>query len=368
MSETYKITYSCSHRIWNQRSLIDNMLEDLLYGQSFRVTSTQQDVVHLTELSFRPFVKLRNKTTGRVEFTVQVPCRQFVDGSISSVTTQLWGNVLDYPGIRLEHIDPTLLSSLSRQTFHSDNHRWMHHRGPLLGTVLKPTWGLSLAQKAEMACRFVEMGGDFVKEDETSFPCAERMLEEHQAIQGTLDALSSTNRGVGIYVPHITGIIRDRDAIEQLVSQGMSLAMISFLICGLDGVSTLVATMEGRLMFWGHRVGYASMAKSLSMEALVQLAVTSGLDAVHVGTPYTGRKDSMAKTKRIVQMFRSTAKCINRDAWPVFTKTTADTVPKLISYFGRRVILLACGEIMSDCATSFNEERTKKWIESAKDY
>jgi len=90
------------------------------------------------------------------------------------------------------------------------------------------------------------------------------------------------------------------------------------------------------------------------------------MDIVHVGTPYTGQRDSIRKAESVVNTLRDTAKDREREVWPVFTKTSAATVKSLVSCFGREIILLACGELRRGPGGVLDGGRIEKWIEATK--
>lgn len=365
MSETFEITYSCPVRTWRRQQLIDAMLEDLLYGQTFRVLPSRQVTVHLTTSSFRSNVCLIEERNGRAWFSVRVPKSQFADRSLTSAIIQLWGNVLDYGGIRLENVDMAFLAFFSAQCNRPTTHILAGVRGPLLGTVLKPSWRISLDQKIDMACEFVELGGVFVKEDETYAPSPMTLAEEWGSIQASLDSISDKNRGLGIYVPHITGLMCDHDLIQKFKNYGIRACMISFLVAGLAETQRFACQAPADFLLWGHRVGFEAIASSMSRDALVQFAILAGLDTVHVGTPFVANKNSMTACAEVVRTLRTAASIVGRDIWPVFSKTTRSIIPELLTEVGNQVILLGCGDIRHTGYPYPDRKKVKAWIETA---
>jgi len=105
------------------------------------------------------------------------------------VFTAFLYNLLDFGGLKLVSIDASGCSNLHQfRTGYRKPVRPTHPSGDgvLLGTVLKPYYHLTLAEKVRVTAQFTDLGLNFVKEDETYLVPKAQLLEEAVAIQGTI--------------------------------------------------------------------------------------------------------------------------------------------------------------------------------------
>lgn len=357
----FKLTYSCTKELWQQHETVTAMVEDMLWGQTFRILPSKEVIVHLNTENIKGNVNTGKEMNQRQWFNVEVPCERFASNSITSMHIQAWGNVLDYKGIRLESIDHDWVIGM-RPKRSEDSRIKSYEKKPLLATVLKPSWALSIQERIEIACDFVALGGDLIKEDETYIPPTERILQEAIEIQSALDSLHSSKRGLGIYVPNITSILGDKRALDQLANEGVHTGLVTFLLAGMDSIQDF-AHNNRDWFIWGHRVGYESMHYSLSIMAMIQLGYAMGLSAVHIGTPYIHQNESVAITNKAVEEVNRLSENGKDQYIPIFSKTTAEIIPTLISLFGCKCIMLACGEFRR--RGSLNEKLIVAWIEAS---
>ncbi len=367
MNKTYDITYSCPRRIWLREGLVDAMLEDLLHGQTFRVLHSRQETVRLCSRSFRDHVHEQNESNGRQWFSIRVPARHFSSGRLSAYLVQLWGNVLDYHGMRLEKLDPNLVHEMRPKRKQHVADTFSCHRNPLFATVLKPSWALSLEGRMNMSKEFVSLGGDLVKEDETYTPSLSQLTSDISAIQSALDELQSDHRGLGVYVPNITGWITNATAMRQLCNAGMRAGMIAFFAAGLDAVRDLASTQVDECFLWGHRVGYESMSKTLSATAMAQLAFAAGLDGVHVGTPILRHVSEVEETAHAVDTLRSLSLHEEEVVFPIFSKTTRPILRELLEHYGRQSILIGCGEFHKKGHPAWDQDKVLAWLREGRE-
>ena len=96
------------------------------------------------------------------------------------------------------------------------------------------------------------------------------------------------------------------------------------------------------------------------MKALAKLAVYSGLDILHIGTPLRFTVDEVKERREIIKEARR----IRSGFLPVFTKITIDISRELIRHFGKRIILMACGGFFN--GNSFIWDEIEQWIEVTK--
>jgi ribulose 1,5-bisphosphate carboxylase large subunit-like protein len=362
MHDVYAITYSCPRKAWCHGEIIDAMVEDMLHGQTFRILPSRQETVHLRRAGLCGHVQKLDTRRDRQWFTVRVPARHFDSGRLSACMVQLWGNILDYRGVRLEEFDPRLLlGSRPKRTLQVAD-AFASHRYPLIATVMKPPWALSLKKRVDMATEFVTLGGDLVKEDETYAPSLAQLVSEVARVQGALDALGARTRGLGLYVPNITCWVNDAAAIERLVKAGMRAGLISFLAAGFDTVRDMAMGPASGCFLWGHRVGYGSMRSTFSMTALAQLAFASGLDGVHVGTPILNRSTAVTETAGAVRTIRMLSARSEASVLPIFSKTSRPIIGGLVEHYGRQAIFIGCGELFINGQDAWDRVRLVAWL------
>jgi len=367
MSEYFEITYSCSKELWYQKKSIDSMLEDIFYGQMFRVHEGHEEIIPITQKSFRENIRAIGEYDGRYLFAIKIPMIRPGCDILPSLLTQFWGNILDYGSFRLESFAPSLL----RQSVVSNPHlpdflRSKKLNSPYLATVIKPSYLLSLEERIQFAVEFVKCGGDFVKEDETYFSPFEKMLEEVEEIQGALNSIGGISRGLGVYVPNITGMVHREQLLEKLKNRGMKGAMINFLISGFQPVQQISRGVLSGLFLWGHRVGYDCMKNSISMLALIQLSMIAGFTAIHVGTPLIGVDGQLNDAKILSDNIQNLKKVLGIPFLPILSKTTKDIVPELVSVFRKECIILGCGEFRDKLDLTFKLSKVIDWINAAK--
>jgi ribulose 1,5-bisphosphate carboxylase large subunit-like protein len=222
----------------------------------------------------------------------------------------------------------------------------------ILGTIFKPYYHLSLSEKTDMAVRFVDMGLNLIKEDETFFASVSRLLKEAQAIQSAIE-------GRGTYVPNVTHYIHDYRTIEKLLDSSIRIVMVDFLVTGFRPIFNLKQQFP-EICVWGHRVGYWTLERFITMKALGTISVLSGLDFLHIGTP-GNVKNAVDKLHLL-----SSLRAVNPELIPVFTKTTPEVLSETMNVFNNTTkVLMACGYFRKE-EGKINWERVQRWITTAR--
>ncbi len=223
----------------------------------------------------------------------------------------------------------------------------------VLGTILKPYYHLSLEDKLEQVAQFVHRGLGVIKEDETYMVSEQRLRREAEAIQAVM--VDSA-----IYVPNVTHYVHNFALIEHLIDSGIRVVMLDFLVCGFRPILNLKQRFP-KLGVWGHRVGYSSIHRLISMEALGVLALLSGISYLHLGTPRS--HSELERRSRLADQLLT----IDPGFRPVFTKTTPTSLREMISDFGRRAIYLACGSIRDISSGKIDWQKVDEWVSSVDD-
>lgn len=157
---------------------------------------------------------------------------------------------------------------------------------PLLGTIIKPSVGLSPEETAAMVTQLAEAGVDFIKDDELNSnapysPFAERARTVLEAIDRYAQ---KTGRRV-MYALNVTGDIDQmKQRHDKVVALGGTCVMVNMLAVGLAGVIAL--GRHTQLPLHGHRAGWGMFARhpGLGMEypVLGTFMRLAGVDHLHV--------------------------------------------------------------------------------------
>lgn len=157
---------------------------------------------------------------------------------------------------------------------------------PLIGTIIKPSIGLSPEQTAEMVRVLVEAGIDFIKDDELmANPPHSPFAARVDAIMRVINAHADRT---GKKVMYAFNLSDELDAMQRhydhLVASGATCAMISINSVGLAATKKLCD--RGQLPVHGHRNGWGMLNRHplLGMEfpAYQQLWRLAGVDQLHV--------------------------------------------------------------------------------------
>ena len=159
-------------------------------------------------------------------------------------------------------------------------------RRPLIGTIIKPSIGMSPKQTAELVKVLVEAGIDFIKDDELmSNPPHSPFDERVDAIMRVINAHADRT---GKKVMYAFNVSDELDAMqrhyEKVVSAGGTCAMISLNSVGLSGTKKICD--NGALAIHGHRNGWGMLNRhpllGIEFPAYQKLWRLAGVDQLHV--------------------------------------------------------------------------------------
>ena len=158
--------------------------------------------------------------------------------------------------------------------------------GPLVGTILKPSVGLSPTETAAVVRELVAAGVDFIKDDELqadgpSCPLAERVA----AVMGVLREAADRTGKMVMYAFNITdeldAMLRHHDTVR---AAGGTCVMVSLHSVGLPAVTAL--RRNGGLPIHGHRNGWGMYTRhpllGVEYPAWQKLWRLAGADHLHV--------------------------------------------------------------------------------------
>lgn len=158
--------------------------------------------------------------------------------------------------------------------------------GPMIGTIIKPSIGLTVEDTAALVDTLAGSGIDFIKDDELQSNGPGNTLESRAtAVMEVLSAHADKAGRKVMYAFNITGEIdemaRRADLLEGL---GATCAMISLNWVGLSGIRFLRDRCA--LPIHGHRNGWGLMSRSpdIGMSYAVQQMIwrMAGADHLHV--------------------------------------------------------------------------------------
>jgi len=225
------------------------------------------------------------------------------------------------------------------------------HGRPLIGTIIKPSIGLSPRATAERAAELAAAGVDFIKDDELQAdgplcPFEERLSAVMRVLR---EQAERTGRRV-LYAVNITGeidqMLRRHDRV---VAEGGNCVMVSLNSIGLPALTALRA--HCRVPIHGHRNGWGLLGRSpaigMSFVAWQKLWRLAGIDHVHVNgldNKFCESNDSVIASARecLTPMFPSPAR--GCEIMPVFSSgQTVLQVPGTWRALGSVDLIHACG-------------------------
>lgn len=157
---------------------------------------------------------------------------------------------------------------------------------PLIGTIVKPSIGLTAAQTAELVDGLCTAGIDFIKDDELiADPPYERFEQRLAAVMPVLHRHADRLGRMPMYAINISGSIDDmlrrHDAV---LRAGGTCVMVSINWTGFAGVEHL--RRHAQLPIHGHRNGWGAFTRhpglGFSFEAYQKLWRLAGIDHLHV--------------------------------------------------------------------------------------
>ncbi|MBZ9558777.1 MULTISPECIES: ribulose-bisphosphate carboxylase large subunit family protein [unclassified Modicisalibacter] len=229
-------------------------------------------------------------------------------------------------------------------------------RGPLIGTIIKPSVGLSPAQTAEVVEQLVEGGIDFIKDDELQANGPHNPLKARvDAVMPVINAHAERTGRKVMYAFNITGDIDEMLGHHDYVAAaGGTCAMVAVNSVGLAGVTHL--RRHCRLALHGHRAGWGLYSRSphlgMSFIAYQKLWRLAGVDHIHVnglGNKFSEEDASVIESARtcLTPMFEPpTAGC---EVMPVFSsgQTARQAVDTYRALGSSNLIVCAGGGIMA---------------------
>ncbi len=157
---------------------------------------------------------------------------------------------------------------------------------PLIGTIIKPSIGLTPQQTAELVKTLGEAGIDFIKDDELMADPPHSPFDER--VDAVMRVINNHAQRTGKKVMYAFNISDEVDAMqrhyEKIIRSSGTCAMISLNSVGLAGVKKICDA--GVLAIHGHRNGWGALNRhpwlGIEFPAYQKLWRLAGVDQIHV--------------------------------------------------------------------------------------
>ena len=182
------------------------------------------------------------------------------------------------------------------------------HQGPLIGTIIKPSVGLSPTETAALVQTLIDAGIDFIKDDELQAngphcPFAERVSEVSRVLNAHADKTGKRVMYAFNLTDEIDQMWRNLDLLE---THGSTCAMVCMNSVGLTGLRAL--RNRSSMTIHGHRAGWGIYSRSpdigISFPVMQKLWRLAGADHLHVNglsNKFTETDDVIAQSATSVQ-------------------------------------------------------------------
>ena len=220
--------------------------------------------------------------------------------------------------------------------------------GPMIGTIIKPSVGLTVEDTAALVETLAAARIDFIKDDELQSDAPGNTLEDRtEAVMKVLDRHADATGRKLMFAFNITGEIdemaRRADLLER---RGATCAMVSLNWVGLTGLRFL--RERTGLPIHGHRNGWGLMSRSpdigISYPVQQKIWRMAGADHLHVnglGNKFTEPDSVVMEAARAVQ---AAIPGTTHPALPVFSSgQTAWQMGKTAAFLGNQDFLFCAG-------------------------
>jgi ribulose-bisphosphate carboxylase large chain len=156
---------------------------------------------------------------------------------------------------------------------------------PVIGTIIKPSVGLSPAQTAELVRTLIEAGLDFIKDDELmADPPHSPFAERVRAVMRVINEHAERTGKKAMYACNLTGEIDEMLSRHDVVLKaGGTCVMVSVNHAGAPAVAHL--RRHSQLPIHGHRNGWGMLTRSpylgVDFRAYQKIWRLAGVDHLH---------------------------------------------------------------------------------------
>ncbi len=229
-----------------------------------------------------------NPATKRYELKLSWPLEN-LGPSLPNLMATIAGNLYELKPVRsLRLIDMTLPPAFAQAypgpAFGIAGTRTLSGvpQGPLVGTIIKPSVGLSPQDTANIVAQLCEAGVDFIKDDELQADGPACPFDERVAL--SMDVINRHAERSGkkvMYAFNLTGELDEMKRRHDLVQQlGGTAVMLSLNSVGMAGFNAF--RRHAQLPIHAHRNGWGYLQGGWSYTAWQKLWRLAGVDHMHV--------------------------------------------------------------------------------------
>lgn len=157
---------------------------------------------------------------------------------------------------------------------------------PMIGTIIKPSVGMSVDQTATLVKSLIDAGIDFIKDDELMGSTANSPFEER--VKAIMKVIRDNEQKTGKKVMYAFNISDEIDKMHRnydlIKKEGGSCAMISVNSVGWAGTKKI--SDQGELVIHGHRNGWGMLNRhpmlGIEFPAYQKIQRLAGVDQLHV--------------------------------------------------------------------------------------
>jgi ribulose-bisphosphate carboxylase large chain len=222
---------------------------------------------------------------------------------------------------------------------------------PVVGTIIKPSVGMTPEATAEQVRLLADAGVDFIKDDELQANGLDCPFDKRfRAVQTVINRHADRTGKKIMYAANITGEIDEMlDRLGQIEAQGGTCAMVSMNSIGLPAMTLL--RKNSHVAIHGHRNGWGMLGRSpaigMSFVAYQKFWRLAGIDHVHVNglhNKFCEEDSSVIASARecLTPMFAAPAR--GCEVMPVFSSgQSARQAPETFRALGSTDLIFACG-------------------------
>jgi ribulose-bisphosphate carboxylase large chain len=228
----------------------------------------------------------------RAEIVVSWPVEN-IGYNLPTLVSTLQGNLYElsqFSGLKLMDLDvPSSFSqAFAGPEFGIEGTRKLTgvHGRPLIGTIIKPSIGMTPQQTAQLVAQLAVAGIDFIKDDELmANPPHSPFDQRVEAIMRMINDQAQKSGKKVMYAFNVSDeidpMLRHYDKVRE---SGGTCAMVSMNSVGLSGVKKLCD--QGALAVHGHRNGWGMLNRhpmlGIEFPAYQKLWRLAGVDQIHV--------------------------------------------------------------------------------------
>lgn len=267
--------------------------EELKAAYAARVESVEE-LETVSEPSLpgsRTPIRPAHYTRGRI--TISWPVHNF-GTNLPVLISTLQGNLYElsqFSGLKLLDFTPPagFLRHFRGPAFGVEGTRLLtgsYSSRPIIGTIIKPSVGLSPEQTASIVKQLVEAGIDFIKDDELQANAPHCPFD--QRLQAVMRVINDHAQKTGKKVMYACNISDELDAMkrhyDRIVELEGTCAMMSLNTVGMSAVKHICD--RGKLVIHGHRNGWGMLNRhpllGMDFVAYQKLWRLAGVDQIHV--------------------------------------------------------------------------------------